>query len=285
MGIFRFFQNNPHFIWLIIVIGAPIVRGIVKKLGEQAAERNRLIEREREQIDGLRTGRVAEVAQGSNTPANSARQALEELAAKRRAELTQGRVQSGTTQSAGAPSSMSAAPPRQVVRPETVASHDFRGAVNPPSPPSIQRAPAPATPLSRNPGRSSSQQQQRPQRPYSPQQTPPRQRQPQLANQQYQQPTANRAPKPTRRQARPEVPSDLVAPPPVPSAAPPAPSRRVEQPSAAAARTDPYRIATAGVSGAALLTLPRSAWRQAFILQEVLMPPIGLRKSSTSETL
>ena len=63
-NLWQLIQQNPRFIILLLFIGVPIVRGIAKKLGEQAAIRRAEIERERREIERLRTGRMEMEAAG-----------------------------------------------------------------------------------------------------------------------------------------------------------------------------------------------------------------------------
>jgi len=107
--------NNPQILIAILVVLGPLLGRIFKTLNEQAAKRRQLIALERTKIEALRTG--GRMDQGANTvrttqgPAVSARAALEELAARRRSELS--RPQS----SAPSDGSMQNPMPRQDARP------------------------------------------------------------------------------------------------------------------------------------------------------------------------
>jgi len=128
-NLWQFVQQNPRLIFVVLLIGLPILRAVSIKLSQQAAIRRAEIERERREIERLRTGRMeTESAAGgtagpvaartspARTPAPSARATLEEMAAKRR-----GQIEEMRRRRAAAGAGTIASPGPQASRPETVA--------------------------------------------------------------------------------------------------------------------------------------------------------------------
>ena len=99
MQFIQYILSHPQLIIAFLVIVGPVLSAIGKKLKEQSDARKREIARERAKIEALRTGgRIDEDETSASVPpsrtpapapmARNARASLEELAAKRRAELT-----------------------------------------------------------------------------------------------------------------------------------------------------------------------------------------------------
>src|SRR3954464_3854191 len=82
-----FIRQHPQVIYLLLALGVPLVARIFKTLGEQAQKRQQGLRREQDELDQLRTGRASPTPVDSSAGAPSARQALEEMAAKRRAQI------------------------------------------------------------------------------------------------------------------------------------------------------------------------------------------------------
>jgi hypothetical protein len=85
MGFWKFITTYPQFIAVLFAFGVPTAARILKKLAEQSQKRNAAIKRERDEAERLRTGRVQPSEKPTESP--SARATLEEMAAKRRAQI------------------------------------------------------------------------------------------------------------------------------------------------------------------------------------------------------
>ncbi len=85
MGFWKFITTYPQFIAVLFAFGVPTAARILKKLAEQSQKRNAAIRRERDEAERLRTGRVETAEKPTESP--SARATLEEMAAKRRAQI------------------------------------------------------------------------------------------------------------------------------------------------------------------------------------------------------
>lgn len=110
---FNYLLQHPALLWVLVVFGAPVIRGIIKRLREQSEKRQAEVARERALIEALRTGRVDQIqtaqqdiarqpqiespshqptirtqpnpAATSASSPQSAREALEEIALQRQA--------------------------------------------------------------------------------------------------------------------------------------------------------------------------------------------------------
>jgi hypothetical protein len=95
VNILQFLSNNPALIWALVVIGAPLITRIWRKLNEQKRKRDEAIRREREEMERLRTGRgltgvgASDALPQAAAPPTSARATLEDMAARRRAQIEQ----------------------------------------------------------------------------------------------------------------------------------------------------------------------------------------------------
>lgn len=89
---------SPRTIFFILVIGVPVIRGIVKFLKEQKAQRDALERRRMAQSEELRTGRPApsDVQAGVAAPV-TAEQRLNELAARRKLLIEQARARAAAS--------------------------------------------------------------------------------------------------------------------------------------------------------------------------------------------
>lgn len=105
--IIQYISQHPQTLWLLIIVGIPVVRGFLKALGEQKRKSDALAARKRAEAEAMRTGRPMAPAATEPVAEVSARQRLEELAQRRRQAMTQAQAQI-QTQAARVP----ARPPR-----------------------------------------------------------------------------------------------------------------------------------------------------------------------------
>lgn len=95
-AIFNFIKNNPGALVTLIIIGAPIVSAIFKAMAQKKQQRDAMIARDHAELESLRTGRPVPQTQAP-APAQaeqvSAKQRLEELAARRRQAVMQSQPQ------------------------------------------------------------------------------------------------------------------------------------------------------------------------------------------------
>ncbi len=115
--------SNPRLIIALLVVLGPVLGRIIKVSSEAARKRREAIERDRRQLEGLRTGAMPqpeERAPTLSTPAQSptprtattARQELEQMAARRRAQIEAARAAR-----LGAPPRPNPTPPAPTVQP------------------------------------------------------------------------------------------------------------------------------------------------------------------------
>jgi hypothetical protein len=254
-------QNGKFWIFAI-AIGFSILRAVLNSLEKKAKERQIKLDRERRELEALRTGRPTDTPSSKSMPAPSplfpqpsgptppssqasAREQLEALAAKRRAaidELQRRRAAAGPAST----------PPPQPTTPEQVLATILG------IPTSTSPKPAP-TPTQRQ--RSPQPKPSIPTQRASPQ--PPRDRR-QRSQQDYATPMPMERPKPAKPTAR--VQQEVPEPPRRASIAetPTPPSVEVTSPS----RTDPL----------GLHALSRSDLRRAVVLREIMDPPLTLRR-------
>lgn len=249
----QFLLHNAHFTIFAIVALAGVFRSIAKSLEKKAKERQADLDRQRREVERLRTGREPEAAPvtlGASFPTPtaagqaSARQQLEELAAKRQRafeDLQRRRAASGV-------STPQSTQPRPTTPEQLLAT--ILGA------PGTVPKPTPAPPRSR------------------PQTTPTRQA-PAPRPVQRQRPTPT--PRPTSAPTAQPRAQRPVAPAPAPVAAPtaeePAARKPMAQPEAPehtpAPARDPLGIAT----------MDRAAWKRAFLMREIFDRPVSLREA------
>lgn len=91
-AIFDFIKKNPGALVTLIIIGAPIVSAILKAMAQKKQQRDAMIARDHAELESLRTGRPVPQAQ-AQVEQVSAKQRLEELAARRRQAVMQGQPQ------------------------------------------------------------------------------------------------------------------------------------------------------------------------------------------------
>lgn len=274
-AIFRFLANNPQFIIVLIIVGAPILKVIFKSLEEQKQKRAQLAARRRMEDEMLRTGRMPQQMTGGGvTPEVSARERLEELAARRRAMIEQGATQP-----------QAQTPPRPATIPGQMTQVRLPGGI-------IIEVPAELVPPEGLPGQGRS----------APQQAPARAAQsPQPARASGPRPSQRPAPQPQRAQAQPQArPTQRTGqrssrgPTPPPSQ--PLATRRArkpgEQPEELTRATAIQSIEPDAALGydptqrtsAARVSLPgmpgtRDEWRRAILLREILGTPVGMRRT------
>lgn len=246
-------MNNANYIQIIVLllfVGFSVLSWVFRKLQEQAQVRRVQMERERRQMEMLRTGKPGENEPPPAAPTSDAER-LRDLAARRQAQLQElrRRAQERVRAGQGRPQQPSREPPPLIFIPGTT------GPTVPQQRPGQRPAarsrvpqPAPArTPVPARPGRATPGQDQRA-------------RQPQ---------PVPRPPQPTRRRddLRRLTRAPEPAPPPaVPVApAPPATARGAPHRPAGGVLLDPSRISAAD-------------WRRAIVMNELLSPPLSLRE-------
>lgn len=258
--------NNPNYIHLIILllfVGFSVISWVVRKLQEQAQIRRIQAERERRELEMLRTGRVRD-ADAPPVATGGEGDRLRDLAARRQAQLQELRRRAQERMRAergeGGPRQESpvvyipgSAGPVVVERGRTPRPP---ATTPPPRPVPAGRTPVPV----RRPGQGGQPVTPRPAR-VGPAPEPQRRR--------SAQPPPVR--EPSRRRAEPVARPSAPPPPRVDPAAavPPAPVA-----AGAAARRGPV------AAGAALLggrRMTPEEWRRAFIMKELLSEPVGLR--------
>ncbi len=276
-SIFRFLANNPQFIIVLIIVGAPILKVIFKSLEEQKQKRTQLTARRRMEDEMLRTGRAPQPMAGARVEADvSARERLEELAARRRAMIEQGATQpqAQTRPPASIPGQMTQVRlpggiiievPAELVPPE-----GLPGQGRPAPQPQPARPPQPARAQGPRP-----QQRSAPQRSQAPQpqraQAQPLARPTQRTGQRSARgPTSPPSqPLATRRPRKPgEQPEELTRATAIQSIEPEAslgydPTQR----------TSAARVSLPGMPGT------RDEWRRAILLREILGTPVGMRRT------
>src|SRR6185436_16870032 len=87
MNFWKFIGQHPQFLVVLLAFALPTIGRILKKLGEQAQKREQGLKRERDELERLRTGRTEPTHTQPAPEAPSARATLEEMAAKRRAQI------------------------------------------------------------------------------------------------------------------------------------------------------------------------------------------------------
>jgi hypothetical protein len=126
MTFWKFITQHPQFIAVLFAFGVPTIARILKKLAEQSQKRDAAIKRERDEGERLRTGRVEPSEKPTESP--SARATLEEMAAKRRVqieELRQRRQQQMGSMGRPTPTAMT---PPPTMRPRPVQPSPEQGA-------------------------------------------------------------------------------------------------------------------------------------------------------------
>lgn len=97
MNLRQILQQYGFLIYPLLVFGLPVLARVFKTLSEQSQKRRAEIERERRLLEALRTGQpVPEPVAVKTPPKRAGRESLEELAAKRRAELARQRTAAQT---------------------------------------------------------------------------------------------------------------------------------------------------------------------------------------------
>lgn len=114
-AIFDFIKKNPGALVTLIIIGAPIVSAILKAMAQKKQQRDAMIARDHAELESLRTGRpVPQASAPAQAEQVSAKQRLEELAARRRQAVsqvqTQGQPQARPPQLPNAPTAPTASP-------------------------------------------------------------------------------------------------------------------------------------------------------------------------------
>jgi hypothetical protein len=253
MGFWNFIKAYPQLVAVLIAFAVPTLARILKKLAEQAQKREAALRRERERLEQLRTGRVAEPQAAE--PAPSARATLEEMAAKRRAQIEELRRRR-QAQVSGGPTVLTTSTVRQA--PAQARGPSAARTWGIPSPAAGRSEPVPsAEQRDRLLARQQAEARNRAQKDQARRE---RERTRQEQQQRVIDQSRDRAPKMTRQAA--------VA-------------------AAAAAVATPEAAATAKVEAAAIIAVARPLrrkitptkddLRRAIIMQEVLAPPLGLR--------
>jgi len=287
MNLIQFLRKIPtEVITIFLIFGLPVIGRILKKLADQAKLRRQALQRERDELERLRTGRAPQheasaTARAAQVSGASARATLEEMAAKRRAQIEQMRAQGQGRPGPMVPPIRPQPVPRTTTPPmsqPTVATTTVHlpGGVILEVPISTKQAPAQA----RQPG----PQRSRPAgtttsgaRAQAPQQRRP-QPKADMTSDQYDKERARQVKvhkaAAIEQSQRQEEQSDedrrrRLAAANVEEAAPaPAPKRKVD--------SSVIRGSGAGLLG---IAMTRGDWRRAFIMQEVLGTPVGLRQS------
>lgn len=274
-AILRFLANNPQFIIVLVIVGAPILKAILKTLEDQKQKRAQLAARRRLEDEMLRTGRMPQqMPSGGVTPEVSARERLEELAARRRAMIEDASRQPQAPQQA--PSRPATVPGQMTqvrlpggivieVPAELVPPEGLPGRTSPPPRPQPQPTPASQSP---RPARA---QGPRPQQRPQPQRAQPQQRPAQRA---AQRPSRGPAPPPSqpmaprRQRADAEQPEDIMRASAMQSKAP--------EP---AQGYDPTQRTSAARGSMLKMPTTREEWRRAILLREILGTPVGMRRT------
>lgn len=281
MQFIKYILSHPQLIIAFLVIVGPVLSTIGKKLKEQSDARKREIARERAKIEALRTGgRIDDddqaargsatvstaQAQADATAPRNARASLEELAARRRAELTGQASPRPSASSRTSASSHTTASPRG----------DIGAGLPPAIPGSSQTTPARAQQTAaRNEQRmrdqkvrdQQQQQQQREQRRRDQQRAAAKQAESErLQNARtgsMRQEQVRREPAPVARRPEPVLSN---------AEGPATPMDRGQF------RRDEAAAAASVAAAAALTRKSRSEWRRAIVMQELLSQPVSMRR-------
>jgi len=109
MRLLNWIASNPQLLIWVVIIAAPVFKAVLKALGEQKRKRDAMLAAQRAQLEELRTGRASTPPQRIEAPV-SARQQMEEAAARRRGQV----VQAQRARQPEAPAQAPPAPPAEV---------------------------------------------------------------------------------------------------------------------------------------------------------------------------
>lgn len=111
MRLLNWIASNPQLLIWVVIIAAPVFKTVLKALREQKKKRDAMLVAQRAQLEELRTGRPTPSPQRVEAPV-SAREQMEEAAARRRGQV----VQAKRARQAGAqaPAQPAPTPPAEV---------------------------------------------------------------------------------------------------------------------------------------------------------------------------